>query len=145
MKVFNDPTSSPDSVSSVDELLLVTLYGAPKTTKCLNVHRHRRFMKAVPICPVQSKIQLAALPPTSAAAKEHSLSVYHQVQMWLEVELPPTEWGLKLIDGQLQPVLHCRQLFQITLLPFSNKSISGILMYTRINLRKGHFSHKYEL
>jgi len=105
VKVFNDPTSSPDSVSSVGEQFLLALYGAPKTTTSLNVHRHKQFMKAVANCPVQNKIQLAALPPTSAAAREHSFRVYHQVQQWLGVELPPTEWGWELINGQLQPVL----------------------------------------
>jgi len=61
-------------------------------------------MKSVANCPVQNKIQLTALPPTSAAAREHSFRVYHQVQQWLGVELPPTEWGWEVINGQLQPV-----------------------------------------
>lgn len=108
VQVFNNPTSSPDSVSSVGEQFLLVLYGAPKTTKSLNVHRHRLFMKAVANCPVQNKIQLAALPPISAAAKEHSFRVFHQMQQWLGVELPPTEWGWKLSDGQLQPVFMCQ-------------------------------------
>jgi len=69
-------------------------------------------MKVVAHCPVLNKIQLnqlAALPPTSAAAREHSFRVYHQVQQRSGVELPPTEWGWELINGQLQPVL-TRQL-----------------------------------
>ena len=55
MKVFNDQTSSPDSVSSVGKQFLLALYGAPKTTTSLNVHRHKQFMKAVANCPVQLK------------------------------------------------------------------------------------------
>ena len=62
-------------------------------------------MKAVANCPIQNKIQLAALPPTSAAAREHCLRVYFQVQQWLGEDLPPTEWGWKLTNGQLFPVL----------------------------------------
>jgi hypothetical protein len=61
-------------------------------------------MKAVASCPIHNKIQLAALPPTSASANEHSFRVYHQVQQWLGVELPPTKWGWELTDGQLQPL-----------------------------------------
>ena len=73
MKVFNDPKSSRDSVSSVGEKFLLALYGAPKTIVSLNVLRHKMFMKAVANCPIQNKIQLAALPPTSVAAQEHCL------------------------------------------------------------------------
>jgi len=58
-KVFNDPTSSPDTVSSVGETVLLAPYDASKTTSSLNVHRHERFMKAVVTCPVQNKIELA--------------------------------------------------------------------------------------
>ena len=65
-------------------------------------------MKAVANCPVQNQMQLAALPPTSAAAKEHSFRVYHQVQQWLGVDLPPTQWGSQLRNGNLQPVLTCQ-------------------------------------
>jgi hypothetical protein len=105
VNVFNDPTSSPDSVYSAGEHFLLALYGAPKSTTSLNDHRHKRFMKAVANCPVQNQMQLAALPPTSAAAKEHSFRVYHQVQQWLGVELEPTQLGWQLKNGNLQPVL----------------------------------------
>ena len=40
------------------------------------------------------------LPPTSAAASELSLRVNHQVEMWLENDLKPTDLGLKLVKGQ---------------------------------------------
>ena len=65
-------------------------------------------MKAVANCPIQNQMQLAALPPTSAAAKEHSFRVYHQVQQWLGVDLPPTQWGWQLRNRNQQPVLTCQ-------------------------------------
>ena len=40
---------------------------------------------------------LAAFPPTSAAARHHSLLTYLQVQQWLGRDLPPTEWGWKYL------------------------------------------------
>ena len=103
--VFNDPSSSECSVTSAGEEFLLALYGAPKTTSSLNKHRYHCFMKAVAKCPIHTKLQLASLPPTSAAAKEHSKRVYNQVQQWLGCSLPPTEWGWDLVNGQLHPTL----------------------------------------
>lgn len=45
-----------------------------------------------------------SLPPTSAAAKFHSLKVYHQVQKWRDVELPAEDWGWQLTEMKLQAV-----------------------------------------
>ena len=51
-----------------------------------------------------SSFDLANLPPTSAAAKQHSFRAYHTVQGWLGQDLPPEEWGWKIVDGVLMPV-----------------------------------------
>ncbi|GBO12241.1 hypothetical protein AVEN_44663-1 [Araneus ventricosus] len=48
---------------------------------------------------LSSKFNLAALPTTSAAASQHSLRVYLQVQQWLVNNLDPTEWGWFMKDG----------------------------------------------
>ena len=105
VELFNNPSSSECSVTSAGEEFLLALYGAPRTTSSLNKHRYHCFMKAVAKCPIHTKLQLASLPPTSAAAKEHSMRVYHQVQQWLGCDIPPTEWGWDLVDGQLYPTL----------------------------------------
>ena len=99
-EVFNKSPSSEDSSE-----FLLALYGAPMTKLSLNKHRHHCFMKAVTKCPSHSKMQLAALQPTSAAAKQHSMRAYHQVQHWLGCDLPPTDWGWDLVNGNLHPVL----------------------------------------
>ena len=52
VKEFNDPKSSPESVSPIGEKFLLALYGTPKTTASLNVLRHKLFMKAVVNCPI---------------------------------------------------------------------------------------------
>ncbi|KAJ8954302.1 hypothetical protein NQ318_005886 [Aromia moschata] len=49
-------------------------------------------------------LDLSSLPPTKAACAQHSLRVYLQVQKWLGNRLPSTEWGWKLVEGQLLPV-----------------------------------------
>lgn len=62
-------------------------------------------MKAVATCPIRTQLQLASLPPTSAASKKHSLRVYHQVQHWLGCDLLPSDWGWNLVNGELHLVL----------------------------------------
>ena len=56
-------------------------------------------MKAVATCP----IQLWALPPTSAAAREHSWHVYHQVQSWLGNNPLPSDLGWDLVILTIAP------------------------------------------
>ena len=53
-----------------------------------------------------SHVQPQALPPTSAAAKYHSLRVYYQVQQCkgTEAGLLPQDWGWKESDSRLAPV-----------------------------------------
>ncbi|KAG1710392.1 hypothetical protein GQR58_002674 [Nymphon striatum] len=46
-----------------------------------------------------------SLPPTTRAAKFHSLRAYHQVQEWkANQHLLPTEWGWKLLANTLVPI-----------------------------------------
>jgi len=55
-------------------------------------------------------VKLQSLPPTSAAAKYHSLGVYFQVQEWKEsaVELYPKNWGMgRGICANLNIVTSC--------------------------------------
>ena len=105
MEVFLDSSSTPDAVALAGEEFLLALYGVTSTTLSLNTHRHHCFMKAVATCPIHTQMQLATLPPTSAAAREHSWRVYHQVQSWLGNDPLPSDWGWDLVNGQLRPVL----------------------------------------
>ena len=47
---------------------------------------------------------MASLPPTSAAAQQHSYIVYLPVQQWLGHSLPPSEWGWKKDEHTLVAV-----------------------------------------
>lgn len=49
-------------------------------------------------------MQLACLPPTSAAAQQHLFRVYYQVQVWLGNKMNPEDWGWKLVDNALEPI-----------------------------------------
>ena len=51
-----------------------------------------------------SVIDGTALPPTSSAALQHSCRVFHQVQTWLENDVPATNWGWKIVDDEYVPV-----------------------------------------
>ena len=93
-------SSTPDAVALAGEEILLALYGATSTTLSLNTHIRHCFMKTVATCP----IQLGALPPTSAAAREHSWHVYHQVHSWLGNGPLPSDLGWDLVNGQLRPV-----------------------------------------
>ena len=53
---------------------------------------------------LNSPFTSTSLPPTSAAAYEHSLRVHHQVQAWLEQDVDPTEWGWKIKEDCHVPV-----------------------------------------
>ena len=105
VEVFNNQSSLQSEVQKAGEKFLLALYGAPKTILSLNELRYHCFMKAVAKCPIHDQLQLASFPPTSAAAKEHSLRVYHQMQHWLGFDLLPSDWGWKMVNGALHPVL----------------------------------------
>ena len=100
-EVLLDSSSTPDAVALAGEEILLALYGATSTTLSLNTHICHCFMKTVATCP----IQLGALPPTSAAAREHSWHVYHQVHSWLGNDPLPSDLGWDLVNGELRPVL----------------------------------------
>ena len=66
--------------------------------------RYTIYKRLVAKQPVYAKFDLANLPPTSCAAREHSLRVFHQVQQWRGIQLPPTDWGWKLDGEHLLPI-----------------------------------------
>jgi len=44
------------------------------------------------------------LPPTSAAAKYHSLRVYCQILEWKCIPVDPSEWGWKVYENRYIPI-----------------------------------------
>src|SRR5277367_1626683 len=53
---------------------------------------------------VSAKFDLLVPPPTSDAARLHSLRVYHQIQQWMGRNLDPISWGWSEVGGVLTPV-----------------------------------------
>jgi len=88
------------------------MYGAASPL----VRRYTAYKQAISRNSLSSSFQLASLPPTSAAAKQHSFRTYLTLQEWMENRLLPTEWGWRLQDGMLTPVETDRLIAPDTLL-----------------------------
>ena len=102
---FNESTASKDMLVSAGEQFMLSLYSSAKSTTSLDKHWHLSYLKSVARSPIHKEMQLAALPPTLAAAQEHFYRVYHQIQSWLGNALPPEEWGWYVLNGDLLPTL----------------------------------------
>ena len=100
-KVFNS-SSTVDDIVVAGENALVSLYGG-KAGKKLDGMRYRRYCEK--LATNSSQIQLQNLPPTSAAARHHSLRVYPQVKQWKgENEgMSLEDYGWKVTEGQEHP------------------------------------------
>ena len=86
-----------------ESLIILKLYGA-SNFQSLDEYRHIAYKRAIGRSSLSSSFQLESLPPTSAAAEQHSYRTYFTVQQWMGNTLPPTEWGWRSQDGSLEPV-----------------------------------------
>ncbi|XP_065915240.1 uncharacterized protein [Dysidea avara] len=102
-EVFCTSSATPKEIIAAGEQALVAMYnGKPgETLDCL---RYKCFCEKV--ATNNTFIHPQTLPPTSAAAKYHSLRVYLQIQEWKGCgrEFQPLEWGWKKCDGTLMPL-----------------------------------------
>ena len=94
--------STKDEIIAAGESALVSLYGGIPLED-LNLLRFRKFANRVMTS--SSYVQVYTLPPTSAAARYHSMRVYHQVQEWTSIDntLQPKDWGWTLVQNKLLP------------------------------------------
>ena len=101
-KVFDVQSASPQDISAAGEQALVITYNG-KPGEELDSLRYQRFHEKV--ATNTSHVQPQSLPPTSGAAKYHSLRVYFQIQQWKGNgdELLPVEWGWKESEAGLMP------------------------------------------
>ncbi|GFO08626.1 hypothetical protein PoB_003513100 [Plakobranchus ocellatus] len=84
------------------ERALISLYGG-RVGDTLDMLRYKRTWEKVTSS--ITTVQIRSLPPTSAAAKYHSLLVYLQVQEWIDTtyDLQPEMWEWQLFSGRLDP------------------------------------------
>lgn len=100
VEIFKDDCVTADEIDTVGQKFLEAIYGDKRTQTSLDSIRYDRFTKTI----TKTNINLASLPPTQAAARQHSLRTYHQVQMWLGRDNDPLKWGWKTTKDGLLPV-----------------------------------------
>ena len=102
-EVFNLPSASIEEISAAGEQVLVTMYNG-KPGESLDFIRYKSFCEKVATS--KSHIQPQTLPPTSAAAKFHSLRVYYQILQWKGTgdRFLPKEWGWRESEKRLVPI-----------------------------------------
>ena len=99
--IFRCPDANKNDIIMVEENALVCLYGG-KQGDHLDRLRIQTYDQRVYAS--NAFIHPRTLPPTSAAAKYHRLRVYHQVQKWGGVDLPPEEWGWMIVCDRMMPI-----------------------------------------
>ena len=98
----SDELQSQETIIKAGELALVRLYNGSDTDS-LDTLRYKRYYEKLK--KAVKAVEAKTLPPTSAAAKFHSLRVYIQVKEWEgKCELDPKEWGWKEANSLLLPV-----------------------------------------
>lgn len=101
---FMSCSSSANEIEKSGNSALVAMYNGRQNDN-LDDLRYQQFCEKTARNTIA--VDPSSLPPTSSAAKFHSLRVYQQVQVWLgnEINVPPEQWGWCVIEGRLAPVM----------------------------------------
>ena len=94
-EVFLERNVSQGTIAEAEENALVSVYNRKDT---LRLERFNERVRAG-----TKRVHSRSLPPTSSAAKYHSLRVYCQVQQWLGRDILPENWGWKFKCEMLLP------------------------------------------
>ena len=89
-----------EAVEAGEQVLI--LYNDGRSANSLDDLRYKMFCSKV--AGGTTYLQVHSLPPTSAAARYHSLRVYFQVQQWIGNDtLHPDDWGWMNVDSRYVP------------------------------------------
>ncbi|GBO33873.1 hypothetical protein AVEN_200143-1 [Araneus ventricosus] len=91
VNIFRDENACPDDIDEAGEKVLIALYGRKKSVETRDSLIFKLFQKSL----VKNNFILVFLPPTTAAAREHSLRAYLQVQHWSGFAKRPLDWCWK--------------------------------------------------
>ena len=105
-EVFLNPRSTKEEVQQAGENLLLCFYKATKG-EVLSKARCRVFLEKLNSSKTLTFVNPGRLPPTPSAVKFHSYRVFYQVMEWRNTasELDPKDWGWRLRDGRLTPIM----------------------------------------
>ncbi|GBM03832.1 hypothetical protein AVEN_231304-1 [Araneus ventricosus] len=91
VKIFRDENACSDDIDEAGQKVLIALYGKKKSEETRDSLIFKLFQKSL----VKNNFILVFLPPTTAAAREHSLRAYLQVQHWSGFAKKPLDWCWK--------------------------------------------------
>jgi hypothetical protein len=100
--LFSNSGSSNDEIIQAGEKGMLCLYKA-KSNDNLDTLRHHKFQEVVTTS--KKVVHPKVLPPTSGAVKYHSFRVFHQVQEWKGINLKAEDWGWKVVEGKMLPLM----------------------------------------
>lgn len=104
IEVFKNPNADPEVIAKAGERFIVELYSYSdvknRKSTSLNNYRYACFTASA----YKRKFNIASLPPTEAAARQHSFRTYHQIQQWYGNEHNVEQWGWKKDKNGLIPV-----------------------------------------
>ena len=100
----SDLAATHDVIDTGEKALVLVYYGM--LTDTLDSLQHKRL--CVKVASTTSHVKPQSLPPTSAAAKYHSLCVYLQVQEWKgsAAEIHLMDWGWQECKEGFVPIQH---------------------------------------
>lgn len=82
VRIFKSQDATPSMVDTAGELFLLQLYSCKDATiTSLNEWRYKCFIKSA----LTTKSNIASLPPSKEAAKQHSYRSYYQIPRHFEV------------------------------------------------------------
>ncbi|CAG2253857.1 unnamed protein product [Mytilus edulis] len=101
MTFLND--SNHNEIAKAGEDIFLHLYGGLEL-ESLDLLRYRKFASKVLVGNIY--VQVHSLPPTSNAAKFHSLRTFYQSKIWIQddVEIHPIDWGWYTSGNKLLPI-----------------------------------------
>ena len=130
--VFASPSSSQEQIKQGGEKALLIVYGS--SADDLNAARVEKFQ--VKVATSSGIVPPEKLPPTSDAASQHSLRVYHQVQAWRGNDLPPQNMGWNKTSTGFKPIAMTKSAAPEALLRIIRCNCSGKCDTKRCTCRK---------
>ena len=109
LSTFSLPSSDREDILQAGKKILLLLLSGKKE-KSLDELRVRKYYEKITGQTCQC-VKVGALGPTSDAAQQHVLRIYHQIQEWRgENVLDPLNWGWQLTQRGVMPIEMTKQV-----------------------------------